>query len=383
MKYATLVLSNFKRHVLRTLLTVLSIMVAFVLFGLLAAVRQSFSMGVDVAGANRLVVRERISIVNLLPASYEADIERIPGVAEAAGLTWVGAIYKEPKNMFPQYAVKPDDLFAIYPEYIVPEAQKDKWKKTRTGAIAGRAVADRFGWKVGDRIPMQGTIWNPLKGGAWELDLVGIIDVADKEADTNLFFMRADYLEENKRFGKGYVGFYILRVSDSKKSIAIAKEIDDTFANSPDETKTETEGAFLKAFADQVGDIGAIVVAILAAVFFTILLVASTTMAQAVRERTHELGVLKAIGYSDGEVLGLVLAESLLIAAIGGGIGLWLGWLLVAQGDPTGSLLPNYMYPVRALAVGIAIVAVLGLAAGLLPAIQAMRLNPVEALRRD
>lgn len=383
MKYALLVLSNFKRHKLRTALTILSIMVAFVLFALLAAIRQAFSMGVELAGADRLVVRHRVSLIQLLPADYETDIERIAGVADAAPFTWFGGIYKEPRNNFPQYAVEPEGFFTLYPEYVIPEAQKAAWIKTRTGAVAGRSLVERFGWKIGDRIPIQGTIWNPKNGGSWEFELVGIIDGADKGTDTNLFYLRQDFLEENKQFGQGLIGWYTIQIADPKRASEIAKTIDDTFANSPAETKTETEGAFVQAFADQVGNIGAIVRAILAAVFFTILLVAGTTIAQAVRERTHELGVLKALGFSNGEVLGLVLAESLLIACIGGGAGLALGWLLVAQGDPTGGLLPMFIFPERDLVIGIVLVALLGIGTGLVPALQAMRLNPVDALRRD
>jgi putative ABC transport system permease protein len=383
MKYALLVLSNFKRHKLRTALTILSILVAFVLFALLAAIRQAFSMGVELAGADRLVVRHRVSLIQLLPADYETDIERIAGVADAAPFTWFGGIYKEPRNNFPQYVVEPEGFFTLYPEYVIPEAQKAAWIKTRTGAVAGRSLVERFGWKIGDRIPIQGTIWNPKNGGSWEFELVGIIDGADKGTDTNLFYLRQDFLEENKQFGQGLIGWYTIQIADPKRATEIAKTIDDTFANSPAETKTETEGAFVQAFADQVGNIGAIVRAILAAVFFTILLVAGTTIAQAVRERTHELGVLKALGFSNGEVLGLVLAESLLIACIGGGAGLALGWLLVAQGDPTGGLLPMFIFPERDLVIGIVLVALLGIGTGLVPALQAMRLNPVDALRRD
>ncbi|MHB0970359.1 MAG: ABC transporter permease [Thermoanaerobaculia bacterium] len=383
MKYALLVLSNFKRHKLRTALTILSIIVAFVLFVLLGAIRQAFSMGVELAGADRLVVRHRVSLIQLLPADYETDIERIAGVADAAPFTWFGGIYKEPRNNFPQYVVEPEGFFTLYPEYVVPEAQKQAWLKTRTGVLVGRNLVNRFEWKIGDKIPIQGTIWHPKNGGTWEFDVVGIIDGADKGTDTNLLYLRQDFLEENKRFGQGMIGWYTIRIADPKRATEIATTIDELFANSPAETKTETEGAFVQAFADQVGNIGAIVKAILAAVFFTILLVAGTTMAQTVRERTHELGVLKALGFTGGEVLGLVLAESLMIAGIGGGTGLALGGLLVAQGDPTGGLLPMFIFPERDMIAGIVLVALLGIGTGLLPALQAMRLNPVDALRRD
>ncbi len=383
MKLVGLVLSNFKRHRLRLMLTVLSILIAFVLFGYLAAIRKSFSMGIDVAGADRLVVRHKVSLIQLLPQSYEQDIERIDGVQDAMHMTWFGGIYKEPKNFFGQMPVKPEELLAMYPEYLLPKDQKEAWLRTRTGAIVGSVTANRFGWKVGDRIPIQATIWEGKKGKIWEFDLVGIYTGAKKGTDTSNLFFRHDYFDENRKRGQGQVGWYTIRVKDASRSAEIAKKIDETFANSPAETKTETEGAFMKSFADQIGNIGAIVTAILTAVFFTILLVAGNTMAQAVRERTQELGVLKALGFTDTQVLTMVLLESSLLSIVGGGLGLVVAWLMIARGDPTKGALPVFYFPIPDLLLGIAMVIGLGLVAGLFPALQAMRLNTVDALRRE
>jgi putative ABC transport system permease protein len=210
----------------------------------------------------------------------------------------------------------------MYPEYLLPEEQKKNWLETRTGAVAGRTIAEKYGWKIGDRIPIQATIW-PKENGerTWEFDLVGIYDGAKKGTDTTQFFFRHDYFDEGRVWGKGQVGWYIVRVSDPNRATEVAEQIDKEFANSPAETKTETEGAFVRAFAKQVGDIGTIMIAILSAVFFTILLVAGNTMAQAVRERTEELGVLKALGFTNGQVLALVLAESCFLAMLGGFLG--------------------------------------------------------------
>ncbi len=385
MRLLPLLLANFlRRHRLRTLLTILSIIVAFVLFSYLAAIRKAFDMGVSVAGQDRLVVRHKVSIIQLLPESYEADMERIAGVADATHATWFGGIYQEPKNFFGQMAVKPEEFMRMYPEFVLPKEQMNTWLRTRTGAIVGRTTANRFGWKVGDKIPIQATIWRPKTGGnTWTFDLAGIYEGANKETDTSNFFFRYDYLDENKVWGEGQVGWYYIRVKDKNKAEQIAKQVDDEFANSPAETKTETEGAFVKAFAEQMGNIGAIVRAILSAVFFTILLVAGNTMAQSVRERISELGVMKAIGFSDGQVLALVVAESMLIAVLGGAIGLVLGWMAVAAGDPTNGALPVFVFPTRDLVLGILFVLLLGLITGLMPGIQAMRLNTVEALRRE
>jgi len=384
MKFAYLLLSNFKRHKTRTILTILSIMVAFVLFAYLGAIRTAFDYGVSVAGADRLIVRHKVSIIQLLPANYEADIERIEGVADATHATWFGAIYQDPKNFFGQMPVKPEEYMGMYPELILPKEQMDTWLKTRTGAIVGRTTAERFGWKVGDKIPLMATYWRSKEGDRlWTFDLVGIYDGATKETDTSNFFFRHDFFEEMRRGGQGLVGWYIIRVKDPKHAEDVAKAVDAEFANSPAETKTETEGAFVKGFAEQAGNIAAIVIFILTIVFFTILLVAGNTMAQAVRERTSELGVLKAIGFTDAQVLGLVLAEALLIAVVGGGIGLTIGALAVGAGDPTGGALPVFVLRLPYVIAAIVCIVLLGIVSGVLPALQAMRMNPVEALRRE
>jgi ABC-type transport system, involved in lipoprotein release, permease component len=384
-KFLGLVLMNFKRHKLRLTLTILSIAVAFLLFGYLAAIRKAFQMGVDVAGADRLVTRHKVSIIQMLPESYETDIRNIPGVAEVMSETWFGGIYQDPKNFFAQIPVKPEALLSMYPEFLLSEKEKAAWLRTRTGAIAGRVTAERFRWKVGDRIPIQATIWESRTSGkTWEFDLVGIYDGKEKGTDTSQFFFRYDYFDENRPlWGRGLVGWYVVKVKDPRLSAGIAKKIDAEFANSPAETKTETEGAFVKAFADQIGNIGAIITVILTAVFFTILLVAGNTMAQAVRERTQELGVLKAVGFTDGSILLFVLAESCAVAAVGGGIGLGLAWMLIARGDPTKGALPVFYFPPADLLMGIGFIVVLGVVTGIVPGVQAMRLSAVEALRRE
>ncbi len=383
MKYALLVLSNFKRHRTRTILTVLSIMVAFILFSYLATIRKAFEMGVEVAGADRLITRHRVSLIQLLPASYEERIERVEGVAAATPATWFGGSYKDERMPFARFAVKPDEYLDIYPEYVVPEEQQQAWLRTKTGVIVGRKLSERFGFEIGDKIQIVPDIWRPTNAAAWEFDVVGIYDGRAKETDLSQMLLRIDYLDEARQFVKGQVGWYGVKIDDPNQAAAVAERIDKLFENSPAETKTATEAAFMKSWADQVGDIGAIVTAILSAVFFTILLVAGNTMAQAVRERISELGVLKAIGYTDGQMLALVLVESLLIAIVGGGLGLLLGWMLVAGGDPTGGALPVFFMPPDDIAMGAIFVIVLGLIAGAIPALQAMRLNPVDALRRE
>jgi len=382
-KYLYLVWSNLMRKKLRTLLTLLSILVAFLLFGYLGAIRQGFSQGIDVAGLDRLIVRHKVSIIQLLPQAYESRIEQIDGVEDAVYQTWFGGIYQKPSNFFAQMPVEPDQYLDMYPEYQLPEEQREAWLKTRSGAIAGRGIAERFGWKVGDRIPINATVWT-RKGGeiTWEFDLVGIYDGAEKGTDTSQFLFRYDFFDEARQFGQGLVGWYTVRVADPERAAEVAAAIDAEFANSPYETKAEPEGAFLQGFANQIGDIGFIMMSIIAAVFFTILLVAGNTMAYAVRERTNELAVLKAVGFTDSGVLALVLGESLLMTVLGGGLGLGLAWLLVSAGDPTGGSLPVFYIPMSDLAVGAVLILSMALIAGILPALQARRLRIADALRR-
>jgi len=383
MKYLYLVWSNLKRKKVRTILTLLSVMVAFILFGYLAAIKQGFSQGIEVAGADRLIVRHKISIIQLLPESYESRIEQIEGVEDAVHQTWFGGVYQKPSNFFAQMPVEPDEFLEMYPEYLLSETEKQAWLSTRSGAIAGRGIADRFGWKVGDRIPINATIW--LREGGeltWEFDLVGIYDGAEKGTDTSQFLFRYDFFDESRQNGKGWVGWYSVRISDPDRAAEVALMIDQEFANSPAETKAEPEGAFVQGFANQIGNIGFIMMSIVAAVFFTILLVAGNTMAYAVRERTNELAVLKAIGFTDRGVLGLVLGESMLLTLLGGGLGLGLAWMLVSMGDPTNGALPVFYIPWRDLMAGVVLVGLMGLVAGILPALQAQRLQIADALRR-
>jgi len=383
MKYLHLMWRNMWRKKLRTLLTVLSILIAFVLFGYLAAIRQAFSMGVEVAGLDRLVVRHKVSIIQFLPQSYEERIERIPGVTAAVHQTWFGGIYQDPKNFFAQMPVEPEEYLEMFPEFRLPETERRAFLATRTGAIAGRTTAQRFGWKVGDKIPIQATIWRKQDNSlSWEFDLVGIYDGAEKATDTTQFLFHYDYFDEARAWGHGNVGWYTVKIDDPERAAEIVKAIDQEFANSPAETKAEPEGAFVQGFAKQVGNIGAILIGILSAVFFTILLVAGNTMAQAVRERTQELAAIKAIGFTHRGVLGLVLGESLCLALVGGLIGLAIAWFLISLGDPTNGALPLFFFPPRDLVVGLLLVVLLGLTAGVLPALQAQRLRIADALRR-
>src|ERR1700690_1139946 len=384
MKFFHLIWCNLKRKKLRTSLTLLSIIVAFILFGFLSAIQQALVGGVELAGADRLIVRQKVSIINLLPISYEARMDRIPGVDFATHQTWFGGIYQDPKNFFMQNPVEPEKFLKMHPEIILPPDELKTWLATRTGAIVGRRTADRFHWKIGDRVPIQSTIWTQPDGSrTWAFDIVGIYDGKDKGTDTTPLFFRYDYFDEGRQaWGKGQVGWYTIRIKDPSQAAEVAKRVDAEFENSPAETKTEPEGAFIQGWTAQLGNIVLIVSYILGMVFFTILLVTGNTMAQAVRERTGELGVLKAIGFTNGQIVALVLAESCLLTVLGGTLGLGLAWTVISRGDPTGGLLPLFFFPTRDLIIGFGISVALGFVTGIFPALQAMRLRVADALRR-
>jgi putative ABC transport system permease protein len=388
MKYFHLVLRNLGRRKVRTAFTLLTVFISFLLFGLLVAVRSAFSQGAEAASLDRLITINKISLIQPLPIKYREIIAVVPGVERVSHQNWFGGYYQDTRRQFATFAVEPESFLDVHDEMVLTDQEKANWLADRTGAIVGRATADRFGWKVGDRVPIQSTIFQSSDGTrTWPFTIDGIFDAAREGVDTSQFFFHYEYLKESAAaaFGGGewnFVGMYELRIADAGQGPSISAAIDKRFANSEFETKTTTEKAFAQSFANQIGNIGAIVTGIVAVVFFTLLLVAGNTMAQAVRERTGELGVLKTLGFTDGKVLALVLGESLLIA-LGGGI----PGLLIARGTVTGIEIPMGFVPdlyIRgeAMAVGVALVFALGLVTGAIPAWQAMRLSIVDALRR-
>lgn len=384
MKYFNLIWKNAWRKKIRTLLTILSVFVAFLLFSLLSAFGYAFKGGVDLADAERLIVIDKVSLINPLPISYLNRIASTDGVDSVAHAVWFGGYYQEPKNQFGQFPVDPQRYFDMYPEFNMPAEQMEAWKKNRVGAVVGQELADVYGWKVGDRIPIQATIWTRKDGGrTWEFDLEGIFSVEDARGSSALMLFQYDYFDEARAFGQGTTGWYILRVNPGADPIQVANTIDLQFANSPNETETSTEAAFAQSFTKQFGNIGLIVMLILGAVFFTLLLVSGNTMSQSVRERISELAVLKTLGFADRSVLGIVLSESILIMLMGGLLGLGLGWILV-QGvaEQFAAFLPGVFLSPTAIAVGVAMMIGAGVLAGIFPAVKAMRLSIIDALAR-
>jgi putative ABC transport system permease protein len=382
MKFGHLILANLFRKKVRLLLTIGSFAVALFLFAFLAVVKDAFGRGAAIAGADRLIIINRVSIINPLPLSYRDKILRIPGVKVITHNNWFGGVYQEEKNFFPQFVIDVENQRQVFPELVVPDDQWANFVKDRQGAVVGASLAKRFGWKIGDRIPIK----NSLFGGAatWDFNIDGIYHGKRPQDDESQFWFQWDYFEERvPESFKGNTGWYILRLNDPGDAPRVAKAIDDMFANSPYETKTETESAFAAGWVKQFGNIEFLILSIGAVVFFTLLLVTGNTMAISVRERTAELAVLKAIGFTDRSVLFFVLSEALLIAVFGGLIGLALAIFavpLIAAG--LNGLLPPLVLSYTMLAAGLGFALIVGAASGLLPGVGAMRMRVVDALRR-
>ena len=382
MKYLHLIWAALFRSKTRTLLTLLSVVAAFLLFGMLDSVRVAFNSGGQVAGANRMITMSRLSITQMLPYSLTEQIRATPGVKKAAYAAWFGGIYRDPKNFFANFSVSPDYL-DLYPEFKLPAAQKQAWLADRRGAIVGESLAKRHGWKVGDTIPLQATIF-PTKGSNdWPFTLRGIYVIEDPKmkGQENVLFFHWKYFDEANDYVKGRVGWFVVQPDNASAADRMAQAIDKLSANSDHETKTQTEQAFNQSFAKQFADIGLIVTAIMGAVFFTLLLLTGNTMAQAVRERIPELAVLKTIGFSNRSVLWLVLAEAILLVVLGGVIGLGLAALLMpGVSAASGAMIQLPSVLPQTWLVGLLLMLGIGAVIGLLPALRAMKLNIVDAL---
>jgi len=378
MKFFRLVLAQLLRKKVRTTLTIGSFTVALFLYGLLVTIRGAFSGGADVAGVDRLTVINKTSLIMPLPFSYRDRLLGVTGVSGVTYATWFGGVYQDERNFFPQFGVDKDTWLDVYSEYVLPKDQRETFLRDRQACLVGKSLAKRFGFKVGDRLPLRGTIWP----GAWEFNVAGIYEGNRPEVDTTGLLFRFDYLEERRQFGKGTVGWYVVRLANPDDAVKVTRTIDEGFANSPFETLTQTEKAFATAFAKQMGNIEFLVMTIGSVVFFTLLLVTGNTMAIAVRERTGELAVLKTVGFSGPGVLALILAEAVLIAGQGGLIGLGLAKLFTLGGDPTRGLLGTFYLSWGSLGLGFMLALGVGAVAGLLPAVAAMRLRVADALRR-
>lgn len=382
-QFLPLLLANLRRRRVRTVLTILSVATAFLLFGLMAALRNALLGGVEMAGADRLITTHRMSIIQGLPRSYLNRIAGTEGVRAATAFGWFGGYYVDERNLIISETADPDTLQAVYPELLVDAEAAHRWRSQRDCALVGESLARTWNWRIGQRIPLRSAFHRKKDGGdTWDLQVCGIYGATT--GDTNALFLRYDYVNESLRVGRDQAGWIVFRVTDAARMAEIARRVDAMFANSSTETKTSSEQAFAQSWINQIGNVGAIITAVVSAVFFTMLLVTANTMAQAIRERTSELAVMKTLGFSGLQVLTLVLAESVLITALGGVIGLALSTMFI-QGARAAlaQYLPMLSLPPRAVLEACGFMLGLGLLAGALPAAQAWRLRIVEALRRS
>jgi putative ABC transport system permease protein len=383
-RWLPLVWANLKRRKLRFACTFISILLAFVMFGMLDALRTSLSQAVNLAGADRLMLMSKVNITVSLPRSHYEKVRATPGVRAVAPFNWFGGVYRDSKQQIQVQITDPEQITKVYPELKLTPAQLEAWKHDRQGIIIGPALATQYGWKVGQKIPLRSEIWRKANNSdVWDCNIIAIYETTGTGIDKRSAFMHYDYFNESLLYGKDQVGWMVLRVENPDQADQLAAKIDSMFANSPFETKTSTERVMIKQFLDQVGNIGAILVYVTAAVFFTMLLVTANTMAQSVRERTNEIGVLKTLGFSGPSILTLVLLESLLLTLAGGLLGLLLAFVLTgAMGEAIKDYFPVFRVGASTFVVGILLMLVFGFITGAWPALTAMRLKIVDALRR-
>jgi putative ABC transport system permease protein len=384
LKFLPLFFANLRRKPVRTSLTVASIVVAFLLFGLLKTMEGALALAADLAGIDRLATMHKMSLIQQFPVSYLNRIRGVDGVVEATPFVWFGGIYQDERNQLGAQATEPETFFEVYPEYELPPEQRADWMADRASMITGRAVAERFGWKVGDTIPLRSSFYRKSDGGdTWDMRLAGIYEASN--GDNQSLYFHYDYLNESlsQNGGRDFIGFVIMKIENPDEAQKVSAAVDALFANSPAETKTATERAFIQGFANQIGDIATIVTAVASAVFFTMLLVTGNTMAQSVRERINEIAVLKTLGYSKRVVAGLVVGESFLITALGGTIGLGLAVLAAdSMSAAVAQYFPVLGIPRSTYVIGAVLIVVLSVLAALLPSAEAWRLRITDALRK-
>jgi putative ABC transport system permease protein len=384
-RFVPLLVANLGRRRLRTAFTLGSIVVAFLLYGLLSAVDEAFSIGVELAGQNRLMTIHKVSLIQPLPVAHGGRIRTVEGVRYVSPMTWLGGTYQDDRNVIQAFPVEPESFLAIYPEILVPPDLLARWRTERRAVLVGSELVRRFGWRPGDIISLRTNIWPRADGGnVWEFEVAGTYGLRNDLGDKTSLYFRQDYFTESLAEGaKGLVGWYVVAVDDPAVAPEVARRIDALFVNSRYETRSSSEKAFAQGFANQIGNIGAILTAVVSAVFFTMLLVTANTMAQSVRERTGELAVLKTLGFTNGGVMAMVLAEAVLLTLTGGAAGLGLAALAVAGlAGAIAQYLPVFRISSATVLEALLLMLGLGLAAGAAPAWRALRLQIAAALRQ-
>ncbi|SDA29052.1 putative ABC transport system permease protein [Nitrosospira sp. Nsp18] len=382
MHFLKLISRNTLRHKLRTGLTVLGLVVAILAFGMLRTVVDAWYAGAENASSTRLVTRSSISLVFQLPINYQEQIRKIPGVSAISHANWFGGVYITEKNFFPQFAVNEKTYFDLYPEYLIPSAEMNAFRADRKGCVIGRKLADTYGFKVGDTIPLRGTIYP----GAWSFTVRAIYDGAEAGTDTSQLFFHWDYLNETLKKTitrrSNHVGVYIIQISDADRAAEISTEIDALFKNSLAETLTETEKAFQLGFVAMTEAIVVAIRIVSFVVIFIILAVMANTMAMTARERIGEYATLKALGFGPRFLTGLIYGESLAIALAGAVIGILLTFPVAhAFSKQVGTLFPVFGVSLETVFMQIAAAIAVGFIAAVMPALRASRVSIVEGLR--
>ena len=384
MKDLYLVFKNLTRKPLRLFLTVFATFIAFMIFGTLTAFQQAFDAGVDLAADDRLVVVNKINFTQTLPIAYANRVRGVEDVVAVTHLNWFGGYYQEPRNQFAMFAVDAENFLGVYDELVISDAERAAWIANRQGLIAGKSIAETFGWQTGDRIPVNSNIFSQRDGRTdWDFDVVAIYEGADPQTDTNSVYFHYEYFNETQSFGGDFIGFMGVRTTDPARNEAVIQAIDDMFANSPAETETVPEKAFNKAFIEQIGNLSLILTSVVLAAFFVILVIVGNSMILSIRERTREIGVMKTLGFTSGRIFRMVLAESLLVALIGGVIGVLAAGLMVSLVNNAPIQLPVLVLGGSVWTQALIYVAVLGFITGIVPATNALRLNIITALSRS
>ena len=380
-----LVRKNLFRRKLRAILMIISILIAFMIFGVLAGFYRAFNAGEDRAAADRMITVNKINFTQPMPVAYFNRVKAVEGVRQVTFANWFGGYYQDPKNFIMALAIEPNTYFDVYSsEFEVAPDQLQAFTRDRGSAVVGEALAKKWGWKIGDRIPLNSNIFSQKSGGhVWDMTIAGIIKGKADHVDTNFMLFQYAYFDETRSFGKDTIGWMILQTTSPDNNDRVAKAIDALFANSTAETATDTEKAFGKAFAAQLGNIALIVLLVVGAAFVTILMIVGNTMALSIRERTREIGVLKTLGFSGPRILTMVLGESVLLALLGGIPGLIAAALIAAAlRSSLSGIAPAFGISPTIALQGLGLMLALGLITGIIPALNAMRLKIATALGR-
>lgn len=382
-----LIAKNLTRNKLRLGLNSFALLIAFLLFGTLGSLKSAFDSGVELSADERLVVVNKINFTQPLPIAYINKIASIEHVTDVTYANWFGAYFQDPRKPLVGFAADPESYLAVYPEIVLSEKERSDWLSTQQGMIVGERMANAYGWKVGDRVPISSNIFSKADGShTWDLVISGIFKGENARTDTNLLLFHYKYFIESQTFGQDWVGWSSLNTSDARYNEQVIKAIDNLFANSAAETETTTEQQFNKAFIEQIGSIGLIVTSVVFAAFFTILLIVGNTMALAIQERTAEIAVLKTLGFPAIRIFKMVLSESLLLSFVGGLLGLGLASVVVslaANAPDLARFLPALVLTGDIILQAISYMLLLGLLTGLIPAYRAMTLNTIDALSRS